>query len=839
MDLFDNSDSEDEKSQDHRIKTNTNYAKHYDEFRRKEILSHLKNISDDSSSSDDASTDEELVNPEFDKEFFKSLAFLKNKNPKKYENIPTFFQNMKSVEETVRDKQTKSKPITVADYQRERLIKTEGRMSEDENDDYSQLPVQDLTYVQEQQKIKDDLKKALDGSDDEDETNRGGMFKVRDKSKDELESEKVDYLKWLAGQKKDDIGEDAKDLKPLKDFWTSKAIPNDDKFLKDYILNQRYLENGEVPSYDDIVGLSEDEIEVENQVEYEHKYNFRFEDPDTEYIKRFPREMDDTVRVTDTSRKEKRQERKERKHQEKELKMKDLREFQNIRKREIEEKLVLLKEVAGNEDLCMELHDLNTDFDPAEHDKRMSAMFDNSYYGIDEGDQKPEFPDLDEEMNIENWDNFDKNKTPQSAPEVEEEEVHCEDDEFNMDADYDPHQAKKSIQDELIEMTKGRKKKRKLSKLAELIKREKPAFNPESEKTYQEYLDEYYKLDYEDIIGDQPCRFKYTECVPNDFGLTVEEIMMASNKELNQWASLKKTMQNRPMNVEMNDVEKYNRKRNNVDLKKKIFLSVYGPQADDEDQSDGEQNVVEKALETMKKPKVTQVKVKVETVVKEEEPVKELTKAQRKKLKKQNKKKNYVMAPEVVEVKEEPKKEVKPQKSPKKVVVKEEVEVVEIPVKKVKKVKVLKVQEDTVTSEETVKEAEPVEVKEKRANKRKREEVTPQVSTNNSNKKAKTNNGNSKNVKKDFKKKPAQDISDERLKAFGINPKKYFNKLKFGGQNKSEGGGAKQNGGGVAKHNNAGAAKPNNGVAKQNGHNKKDNQNNKTKSPNKKTFKAK
>lgn len=42
MDLFDNSDSEDEKSQDHRIKTNTNYAKHYDEFRRKEILSHCK-----------------------------------------------------------------------------------------------------------------------------------------------------------------------------------------------------------------------------------------------------------------------------------------------------------------------------------------------------------------------------------------------------------------------------------------------------------------------------------------------------------------------------------------------------------------------------------------------------------------------------------------------------------------------------------------------------------------------------------------------------------------------------------------------------------------------------
>ena len=86
---------------------------------------------------------------------------------------------------------------------------------------------------------------------------------------------------------------------------------------------------------------------------------------------------------------------------------------------------------------------------------------------------------------------------------------------YQMDADFDP--------ETVAPPTKKSKLRKHRHKLAQAVSSKKPQFDPE-EKTFEEYFDEYYSLDYEDVIGDMPCRFKYNQVPANSFGLTVEEV---------------------------------------------------------------------------------------------------------------------------------------------------------------------------------------------------------------------------------------------------------------------------------------------------------------------------
>jgi len=247
--------------------------------------------------------------------------------------------------------------------------------------------------------------------------------------------------------------------------------------------------------------------------------------------------------------------------------------LKNMKKKEIMKKLETLKKITGNEDMELNEEDIEGDFDPEKYDKKMQELFSNYDKDIAVDDEeKPTFSDLDdddyeEDDDGEDWDNWTAGEGGDKA-----EDLNCEDEGFNMDCDF---------QQEVIESTKGRKKGRRKSKFAQALEENtaKPVFDPE-DKTFTEYVDEYYKLDCEDVIGDMPCRFKYRTVQQNDFGLTVEEVLAAPDKELNAWVSLRKTCQYRSQEEERKDFHVFRNKAKDQNLKKKIMPTLFDESAE-------------------------------------------------------------------------------------------------------------------------------------------------------------------------------------------------------------------------------------------------------------------
>ncbi|KPJ00886.1 Protein KRI1-like [Papilio xuthus] len=523
------------------IKTENEYAKRYDAWREKEEKYKLeqkygsKALNSDASISSDSEdeSDEPLeVSEETETQFLKTLALLKTKDPRIYDPGYKFF------DEKV-----------------------------------------------EKEKEKDDQKKKVvfTDSDDDDDDDSGNIFSIEkkaevDEEKQEQEHNKDGKLKDYLLGKVEHVEEDVeKELAPLKALWSDPKLNEGEAFLRDYILNKRYLEEGDAgPAGDklrDDADLEADEEIVEEQGKFERAYNFRFEEPDDEYLKRFPRTMN-YIRPKDDKRSRKRAEVRARKEAEKRSKMEEIARLKALKLKEVQEKIAKLKEVTGNQELAFNDEDIEGDFDPEEHDRRMRAIFDEQYYG-DADDKKPEFPDLDEELEIENWEKYEDEFGQGEVGEAEG--PHCEDEDFNMDADYDPKKARENLLEELKRgMGKKRRNRKKKSKLAQLLEEEKPKFIPEAERSYAQFMEEYYKMDCEDVIGgDLPTRFKYREVVPNDYGLSIEEILLADDKELTQWVPLKKIVKHRPPAAEKGEVKTYAIKAADQQLKKKILPSLF------------------------------------------------------------------------------------------------------------------------------------------------------------------------------------------------------------------------------------------------------------------------
>lgn len=523
MKLFDDggSDSDGGAGDLSKIEINEEFARRYEHNKKREELQRFeefkkKGVIDsdlDSEEDDESSEDEEdIVNypNKHGSKFFDVLIKVRNQDPSlKNKDAKLFDVDNEDGEDDEADdnnKEKKKKPMYLKDVTAQHLLEKGPEF--DDEDDEEENKDKKKSYSEEQELLRKEFLDAVGDEDDE-----GEFLKVKnDKSGVEDENEDGDEREY--------------EKKLNEYFQEDEKLDENEKFLKDYFRKKMWLdkEAGSSKHLDDDgeLDVSEDEEELERQEEYEREFNFRFEENAGDRVMGFSRKVDGSVRKKDNARKLQRKNKEERMAQAEFERKEELKHMKNLKKKELNEKLKKIRETAGigeNEVCVLDEHDLEEEFDPDEYDKKMKKAFDDNFYEADDVD--PEFGSDEEDGELEKP-NFD-----------EEDELlglsKGWDDEYGSGDGFLATREKtlkgKVVNSEELEK-EDKKKKRKRSELEEeVIKKE---------------LEEYYKLDYEDTIGDLKTRFKYRPVNKNTYGLKAKEILVVDDKELNQLVSLKK-----------------------------------------------------------------------------------------------------------------------------------------------------------------------------------------------------------------------------------------------------------------------------------------------------------
>ncbi|KAL7522625.1 hypothetical protein ACHAWX_007321 [Stephanocyclus meneghinianus] len=550
------------------LQINPKYAREYDARKRREELSHFRHLEalegishddeDESDESESEDEDGELLTADMDVKIIKTLRALKRKEDGIYDRNVTFFSE--SYEEVNDDgadammrKDGKVKPKRYKDVVREHILEEMEANEETAQDQVGNrlshsnkldLNAHDLAYDQEQKEIRRAFLESTRDSDNE-------------------KSPESDEDNWLKPKPKNnaDSHQNQDQLKKLweQEFKTSQEselidpkgeVQDGDKFLMDFMTNRKWVDTSD-SAMRNIRDDENDSIESfqDRMDDFESKYNFRFEEAAantneesgaTHSIVHYARGSvgDNVLRRKDETRRQKRLARKERKAEERRAKEEQLRRLKNAKREELEERLRQVRSVLGydvlngdgdatgngalgaaEEEMILKL--MEGDYDPEKFEQVMSAAYGEDFYQKEDEKWKT---DLDVKgdlaKGIEDSDVLGDGDMYDDADEeiVDEEngEDYPEDEEEVVDGAYDEEEEQWETEQYTAEESRMEKKLK--SKM----------------------MDELYKLDYEDIIGDMPTRFKYRSVEPNSYGLTTEEILLAKDTTLKQFVSLKK-----------------------------------------------------------------------------------------------------------------------------------------------------------------------------------------------------------------------------------------------------------------------------------------------------------
>ena len=501
---------------------------------------------------DEADEEAGVVEPEDDearydtaawqKDFLKVLPMLRAKDPRLYEKDTTFFDAADGLDEQARLK------AAFADAAGSDSEGDEGLLRVKEKTPGEQA-AEDAAYAEWQQRHAQAAAhtpgRSRDGSSSKDGAGAGRKKEKKAKGfEPRNEGEEVLMRFW-----KDDAQLDDADRYLRKYIWNRMWLDADEKAAEAKARAEAKAKAGSGSGNGDD-DYDEEDAELDREDDFERAYNFRFEEPQGTAIVSYPRQVAGSLRVDKkaTRRAEKRRERRERKEQEKIERRAEFERLKMLQREQIRERVRAIEDALGTDKLPFDMKQFEEeDFDPDTWSKQMDRLFDDDFYSHPDA-EKPVFEPDEYLDSTKPLGRPEMDTPPPVAAAATSAAKDDNDDENNEEAEKGDKKEDKKEEEKEDEKEEGegdaakevlatgaavvgkhlKKKAKKLSKDEALAEARAAAASAKS------LIDQYYTLDFEDLIGDMPCRFHYTEVEPDRSGLTVSDVLEADDDELAQ-----------------------------------------------------------------------------------------------------------------------------------------------------------------------------------------------------------------------------------------------------------------------------------------------------------------
>ncbi|KAJ7774266.1 KRI1-like family C-terminal-domain-containing protein [Mycena maculata] len=580
--MLSDSESESDHGNDslHQITINEHYAKAFEYKKEREELQRLKEQygSDPDSSEEDETDSEDLesedsdgeeLTPAMDAAILRTLARIKQKDPGIYEEGKNIFgEEQEKTAQSARAALTrpagqpkapkeKGKPLTIRAANLQSALRSRSP---------SPAEAAPVTHVEEQQRLRDETIAAFHAAEADDDED---WLVPREKTMDEVAREEEEYRLFIEKEVGDlrnlvDVGshtaeppqEGAKKKREKEKKGGEEGASRSSKqeegqeFLVNYILNRGWIDRSSkrVPTYSEVTaqskkgkskaqptdnakdsgseaGASADDDSEEEEVfddivdRFESSYNFRFEEADGAEIKSYPRNLPSLVRREDRTRKEARERRKQRKEAELATRKEEVRRLKGLKMKEIRARLERAGVNAGEVESLEELGiDLDAPWDPEAHDRQMAGL-----YALDGGEEEfaedAEKPTWGEDVDIGDIAPEPSTSKAEKKKKKKKKKKGAGEDDAGVDIDAMDADAFLAAGDDGEEWD-GTEEMRK--------------------RKLDEWMDEVYALDFNDLVGGMPTRFHYTAVEPQNFALSPVDILLAKDSELNEYMSVKK-----------------------------------------------------------------------------------------------------------------------------------------------------------------------------------------------------------------------------------------------------------------------------------------------------------